>query len=86
MVETGVKAPGVEATGVAVPGVKAAGVVVPGVEAVGVDVPGVPPGVGTGVVPGVAGVITTEDGLGLSALARASRRGVEGMKRASLIR
>lgn len=79
VVAPGVDAPGVEAAGVEVPGVEPTGV-----EAAGVETLGVPHGVGPGVVPGVAGMTTTGDGL--SAPARGSSRGVEVMKRASLIR
>lgn len=84
-VAPGVDAPGVEALGVEAPEVKAAGVEAPGVEvtgdeAAGVDAAGVPPGV----VPGVAGMTTTGAKLGLSA--RDSSRGVDVMKRASLMR
>lgn len=70
--------------GVTEPGVDAPGVEAVGVEAAGVMEPGVPLGVARGVVPGVAGIITTGARLGLSPPARDSGRGVT--KRASLMR
>lgn len=78
---------GVVASGVAAPGVEAAGVEAaddeaPGVEAAGVEAPGVVPGV----VPGVAGITTTEAEPRISAPVRGSTRGVDVIKRASLIR
>lgn len=78
----GVEASGVAALGVEAPGVEAAGVEAPGVEAAGVDALGVPPGV----VPGVAGMTTTGAKPGLSAPALGSSRGVDVIKRASLMR
>lgn len=76
---------GVVAPEAAAPGVEAPGVDAVGVEAAGVEALGVPPGVVPGVVPGVAGMTTTGARPGLSAPARESSRGVDVIKRASLI-